>query len=170
MDLYGLKVGNESVEFSHAPLDWLGSVLAEDSELDHNELSGAFSNPPPDVAPAKLIVDSGTTYYAAESGVYDALSRHAKASCEATGLLPDITYRLRDTNGRMRDLVITHEDYNIGFCEAGFMRVNLKKEYGPAMLLGELFMRKYFTVHDRGDGHEKDARVGMARAREGVEF
>jgi len=48
------------------------------------------------------------------------------------------------------------------------MKLDIKKQYGPAMILGEVFMRHFFTVFSRGEGHLDQAKVGFARAKMGA--
>jgi len=44
------------------------------------------------------------------------------------------------------------------------MKATFWGEYGPAVMMGELFMRKYFIAFDRGDsGGSAEGRVGLAR-------
>mmetsp|Transcript_12786 Transcript_12786/g.39609 ORF Transcript_12786/g.39609 Transcript_12786/m.39609 type:complete len:89 (+) Transcript_12786:330-596(+) len=54
------------------------------------------------------------------------------------------------------------------FCRPAFMKLDVNRNYGPAMILGEVFMRHFFTVFSRGDSSPGQAMVGIARARLGV--
>jgi len=50
-------------------------------------------------------------------------------------------------SGEMRVLyMVTDPDDN---CDLAFMQIDLPKQHGPGMLLGEVFMRHYFTVFSR---------------------
>lgn len=49
-------------------------------------------------------------------------------------------------------------------CSPAFMRIDIPKEHGPGMVFGEVFLRNYYTVFDRGDGSDKEARMGFAPA------
>jgi len=119
-------------------------------------------------AAAKLIMDSGTTYFTADGALYDKLvEKLPSRSCTKTKDYPDITYKLKDTSGKFYDLKFTQDDYMVSddgeTCNLGFMRIAIPSDYGPAMILGELFMRKYFTVFNRGaSGGDTDASVGFA--------
>jgi len=50
-----------------------------------------------------------------------------------------------------------------------FMQIDLPEGYGPGMLLGEVFMRHYFTVFSRGDTSKDKSYIGFARAKVGAE-
>ena len=49
------------------------------------------------------------------------------------------------------------------------MQIDLPEGYGPGMLLGEVFMRHYFTVFSRGDSSAKPSYIGFAKAKVGDE-
>eukprot|EP00929_Paragymnodinium_shiwhaense_P007584 TRINITY_DN111499_c0_g1_i1.p1 TRINITY_DN111499_c0_g1~~TRINITY_DN111499_c0_g1_i1.p1 ORF type:complete len:537 (-),score=96.67 TRINITY_DN111499_c0_g1_i1:45-1655(-) len=159
IDLHGFYVGDTPMNFTEPDnedtMRW--------SSL--GELASDW-NAPPKTAPAKLIFDSGTAYYTAEDYLYQNLMD--RMSCDYRGS-PDVTYRLKDVDGNYHNLVLTQEDYMVAKCEPGFVKIPVPEKYGPAMLLGELFMRRYFTVFDRGDGSDGDARIGIARSRPGAD-
>jgi hypothetical protein len=159
MDLHAFYVGEEKMEFGGGGDSLLG--------VGENR----------DAAPAKLIVDSGTAYYTAEDALYHKIMD--KVSCGPNGVVedshgvetaPKLTYKLKDVDGNVRSLVILPEEYIVSACQPGIVRIPVPPKYGPAMILGELFMRKYFTVFDRGDGSDGDARIGFARSRPGADM
>jgi pepsin A len=151
-DLYGFYMGDKKMPFN----DPLGEgLLQEDKE--HMSVSGQPA--------AKLIVDSGTAYYTAEGYMYQSFMDEMKCDGRKP---PDLTYLLKDIHGQPHKLVLTSEDYMVAQCEPGYVKIPVPKKYGPAMLLGELFMRTYFTVFDRGAGGDNDARIGIARSRAGA--
>ncbi|CAK0898263.1 unnamed protein product [Prorocentrum cordatum] len=81
---------------------------------------------------------------------------------------PPITYTLRSAGGEPRDFVLDNTQYMTSredACLPAFMRIDVPPAHGPAMVLGEVFLRQYFSVFDRGDGSDADARVGFARAK-----
>merc|ERR1719313_886021 len=87
---------------------------------------------------------------------------------------PPLTYQLKDADGQLQSFVIPAEEYMVSDegganCEPAFMKIDIPKQHGPGMLLGEVFMRNYFTVFDRGDGDVSKARIGFARAKKGTE-
>merc|ERR1719235_2712503 len=85
---------------------------------------------------------------------------------------PPLTYVLKDAEGKLQNFVIPAEEYMVSdeggqTCEPAFMKIDIPKKYGPGMILGEVFMRNYFTVFDRADGNPEHAQVGFARAKKG---
>jgi len=121
----------------------------------------------------RLIIDSGTTYFTAPEGMHDQIvSMIPEASCGEVNSYPPITYVLKGADGQTYELIVSQETYMIGGyednCRPAFMALDVNAEYGPAMLLGEVFMRHFFTVFSRGDGDVKNAKVGFAPAKVGA--
>merc|ERR1719272_2648167 len=54
-------------------------------------------------------------------------------------------------------------------CRPAFMALDVSEKYGPAMILGEIFMRHFFTVFSRGDGDDANAKIGIAPAKIGAQ-
>jgi len=122
----------------------------------------------------RVILDSGTTYFTAPSDMYGAiLAQTPEAPCSTVDNYAPLKYVLRTTKGRLFELEVTQETYMIAdetgdVCRPAFMKLDVNRKYGPAMILGEVFMRRFFTVFSRGDGRPEQAKVGIARARLGV--
>jgi len=120
---------------------------------------------------AKAIVDTGTTFFTAEGQMFDeVMKRLPSAPCSQVSdrSHPPITYTLRSAGGEPRDFVLDNTQYMTSredACLPAFMRIDVPPAHGPAMVLGEVFLRQYFSVFDRGDGSDADARVGFARAK-----
>eukprot|EP00920_Eleutheroschizon_duboscqi_P028836 GHVT01070071.1.p1 GENE.GHVT01070071.1~~GHVT01070071.1.p1 ORF type:complete len:573 (-),score=54.21 GHVT01070071.1:286-2004(-) len=76
---------------------------------------------------------------------------------------PDLTYVLQGVSIVVRPseyIVRSNDD-----CRSAYMQIDVPSEFGHAYLLGSLaFMRHYFTVFRRGDGHSPSM-VGIAKAR-----
>jgi pepsin A len=118
----------------------------------------------------KLILDTGTTYFTAPPSICDKiLEKIPGGSCERTKNYPNLTYKLMDEDGVPYDLVVPPSVYMVTddgmYCEPAFMAIDVPGKYGPAFLLGEVFMRHWHTTFDRGDGSEGSAFVGFAPAK-----
>jgi len=122
--------------------------------------------------PPKAILDSGTTYFTAEKNVYEEIMQRIPiAPCsEVTGEThKPLTYTLKSAAGNLRDFVFTHDMYMAAKgtgeqaeCLPAFMQINVPKQHGPAMVLGDVFFRYYYAVFDRADGEGTNARLGLA--------
>ncbi|CAD7948646.1 unnamed protein product [Amoebophrya sp. A25] len=105
----------------------------------------------------KLVIDSGTTYFTAGKKLYKTLSeRLPPVDCDEINAqnYPPLAYVLQNAEtGKKEELLIPQEIYMVtdenGQCELAFMEIDLPHGYGPGMLLGEVFMRHYFTVFTR---------------------
>merc|ERR1719389_886551 len=129
----------------------------------------------PQTRKPQLIVDSGTTYFTAETGAYERIMAMIPAApCKKVSdkTHPPLRYQLKDTEGQIQEFKIAAEEYMVSdergdSCEPAFMKIDIPKKYGPGLILGEVFMRNYFTVFQRGDGSASDAKIGFARAKKG---
>merc|ERR1719428_572089 len=124
----------------------------------------------------KLIVDSGTTYFTAPGGLKEVIvDRLPRAPCSEVEKnpekYPDLSFVLRNKEGEQFELKVGQVTYMVeetpGNCAPGFMEINVKEQFGPAMILGELFMRHHFTVFSRGYT-DTEARIGFAKAKLGA--
>lgn len=120
-----------------------------------------------------LVIDTGTTYFTAPDSIYDAvMAQFPEVPCSQAEAYPPLTYVLRSGDKETYDLEVKQETYMVGddanFCVPAFMKLDVKKQYGPALILGEVFMRHFFTVFSRGSGNLSEARVGFAKARAGA--
>jgi hypothetical protein len=162
VDLYGFHIGDETLN--------LNSGLQQRVPDRRNK----YSPVPPSTMP-KLILDTGTTYFTAAGELYDQIrERLPSGNCQDTAKYPPIIYTLRDASGQVYNLSIPSTEYMVShsgtYCRLAFMELYVNEKYGPAMLLGEVFMRSYFTVYDRGNGDPANARVGFGKAKHSSEL
>lgn len=124
--------------------------------------------------PRHLIVDSGTTYFTAPKSMYPQIMQtFPVAPCSQVSSYPSLEYVLKSIYNQTFTLEISQETYMVmdeeDNCRPAFMQLDIgKKTVGPSMILGEVFMRHFFTVFSRGDGSLGQARVGFAHAKIGA--
>lgn len=115
----------------------------------------------------KAILDSGTSLLA---GPADEVAKLAQASgchrrlptgqyaclCSAVQHAPDITFTLSGNQFTLQgsDYIINGGSF---LCILGIMGIDVPAPAGPLWILGDVFMRKYYTVFDWGN-----ARLGFA--------
>lgn len=118
---------------------------------------------------SKAIIDSGTSLIAGPSdqvaklaalvGAHRFIMGEYLISCSAPA--PDISFVL---NGKTYTL--TKDEYTINsgpICLFAFMGIDIPAPAGPLWILGDVFMRKYYTVFDWGTNTRKP-RIGFALA------
>jgi hypothetical protein len=123
----------------------------------------------------RLIVDSGTTYFTAPGGLHtELIAKMPSGACSKVTdeTHPPLVYTLRGADNETYDLEVSQATYMIrdggDYCFPAVMSLNVAERLGPGMLLGEVFMKHFFTVFDRGDGDVKNAKVGFAPANIGA--
>ncbi|CAH0521759.1 unnamed protein product [Peronospora belbahrii] len=117
----------------------------------------------------KVIVDSGTSLIAGPKdevatlaalvGAHKFIMGEYLISCSAAA--PDISFVL---NGK--PYTLTKDEYTLKsgpICLFAFMGIDLPAPAGPLWILGDVFMRKHYTVFDWGTDSRKP-RVGFALA------
>jgi len=125
--------------------------------------------------PRYVLVDSGTTYFTAPTSMHThIMDTFPAAPCSQVSSYPPLEYVLKSIYNQTFSLQVSQETYMVtdqeDNCRPAFMQLDIKKQtYGPAMILGEVFMRHFFTVFSRGDGSVEQAKVGFARAKIGAE-
>jgi len=120
----------------------------------------------------KAIVDTGTTFFTAESALYSkVMDRIGTRSCNEVSKdsHPPVTFRLQNADGEPVDFVLNNMQYMTqsedgDLCSPAFMRIDIPWQHGPAMVLGEVFLRHYFSIFNRGDSTEDNAQVSFAPA------
>ncbi|KAI3316830.1 aspartic peptidase domain-containing protein, partial [Xylariaceae sp. AK1471] len=114
-----------------------------------------------------VILDTGTSLIALPSDLAELLNKEmgAKKSyngqytidCSARDSLPDMSFKLSGY-----DFAITPYDYILevsGSCISTFMGMDFPAPVGPLAILGDAFLRKWYSIYDLGKGT-----VGLAKA------
>jgi hypothetical protein len=118
----------------------------------------------------QAIVDSGTSLLTGPASDVAKIGAQLNGQQTAQGLyvvdcdqdFPDFTVLLENEDGKVREFALTGKDYIIKmkqYCVLGFLGLDLGS---PKWILGDIFMRKYYTVFDYSDF--KHGRVGIARS------
>jgi len=115
-------------------------------------------------SPCVAVVDSGTTFLSAPSSIARNLIQDLEATCINHDNLLPITYILRDSSGSAKEFTLDPKDYmeatsDGSICKPQIMPMDVQVPEGDLFILGDTFMKKFYTVFDRS----KDA-VGIARA------
>jgi len=131
----------------------------------------------------RAVVDTGTTLLTGPSHAVSTILNAIGLSCDLAKL-PTISYILTDINGQSHrfDLepkyYMETDDYladiegtaaslettavSTQACRPGFMALDVEEPRGPLYILGDVFMRKYFTVFSRAN----PPTVGFAKKKE----
>ncbi|KAL8797585.1 MAG: hypothetical protein Q9195_000402 [Heterodermia aff. obscurata] len=115
------------------------------------------------------ILDTGTSLIALPSTLSELLNKEigAKKSfsgqytidCEKRDELPDLSFTLTGYN-----FTISPHDYILevqGSCISSFMGIDIPEPVGPLAILGDAFLRKWYSVYDLGTNS-----VGLAAAKQ----
>lgn len=115
-----------------------------------------------------VILDTGTSLIALPSNMAEMMNKEIGAKkgfngqysidCSARDSLPDVTFTLSGYN-----FTITPNDYILeasGSCVSTFMGMDFPEPVGPLAILGDAFLRPWYSIYDLGAGT-----VGLAKAR-----
>jgi saccharopepsin len=115
------------------------------------------------------ILDTGTSLIALPSTMAELLNKEIGAKkgfngqytveCNKRDSLPDLTFTLSGYN-----FSITPYDYILevqGSCISSFMGMDFPEPVGPLAILGDAFLRKWYSIYDLGNGA-----VGLAKAQQ----
>ncbi|KAI1259597.1 aspartic peptidase domain-containing protein [Xylariaceae sp. FL1019] len=115
-----------------------------------------------------VILDTGTSLIALPSDLAELLNKEMGAKkgyngqysidCAKRDSLPDVTFKLSGY-----DFSISAYDYILevsGSCISTFMGMDIPAPAGPLAILGDAFLRKYYSIYDLGKGT-----VGLAKAK-----
>jgi len=158
------------LQWIHVSKPFYWEVNLIDIEYD-GVSTGACVSPP-----CKAVIDTGTSLLTGPSAYTRKMLKQLGVdhSCGNQHSLKKITYILSDDNGEYRFDIEPHfyvlasqtkrVDGSPKFCRAGFMALDVPKPRGPLFILGDVFMRKYYTVFDRDN-----QRIGLAHAKDADE-
>lgn len=115
-----------------------------------------------------VILDTGTSLNVIPSSLAELLNAEMGAKkgyngqytieCEKRNSLPDITFSLSGSN-----YTLPATDYILevsGSCISTFQGMDIPEPAGPLAILGDAFLRRYYSVYDLGNNA-----VGLARAK-----
>lgn len=113
-------------------------------------------------------IDTGTSLIALPSGLAEILNSQIGAQkswsgqytveCDSRDSLPDLTFTFSGYN-----FTLSPYDYTLdmsGSCVSAFMGMDIAAPVGPLAIIGDSFLRKYYSVYDL----ERDA-VALAKAK-----
>jgi saccharopepsin len=113
-------------------------------------------------------IDTGSSLFAVPTATADEINQRLGATksplggqytldCSKLGSLPDLELQF---GGKKMSLAST--DYILeaqGQCVSGFMGMDIPEPAGPIWIVGDVFLRRYYTIYDLGNN-----RVGFAEA------
>jgi len=127
----------------------------------------------------KAIVDTGTALITADTKSFRKIMAHAPTvPCDeiTPKTHPPMVFTFRRQDGTLRDFELTYEQYmtqevtdDKTYCRTAMMESQVPPAHGPAVILGEVFLRHFFAVFHRGDGKPNSAHIGFARAAHGTD-
>lgn len=127
-----------------------------------------FGDNTADLENTGVILDTGTSLIALPSALAELLNKEIGAKkgfngqytveCDTRDSLPDLTFTLTGN-----DFTITSYDYILevqGSCISAFMGMDFPEPVGPLAILGDAFLRKWYSVYDVGSSS-----VGLAKSK-----
>ncbi|KAK9777619.1 putative Peptidase A1 domain-containing protein [Seiridium cardinale] len=134
-------------------------------EVDLDAIS--FGDETAELENTGVILDTGTSLIALPSDLAELLNAEIGAKkgfngqytvdCSVRDSLPDVSFKLSGY-----DFAITPYDYILevqGSCISTFMGMDFPAPVGPLAILGDAFLRKWYSIYDLGKGT-----VGLAKA------
>ncbi|XP_008578656.1 PREDICTED: cathepsin E isoform X1 [Galeopterus variegatus] len=118
----------------------------------------------------QAIVDTGTSLLTGPSDKIKQLQKAIGASpmdgeyavvCDNLNVMPDVTFVINGVSYTLSPTAYTLVDFVDGmqFCGSGFQGLDIQVPDGPLWILGDVFIRQFYSVFDRGNN-----RVGLAPA------
>ncbi|KAG9230309.1 putative vacuolar protease A [Amylocarpus encephaloides] len=135
-------------------------------EVDLNAIT--FGDATAELDNTGVILDTGTSLIALPSTLAELLNKEMGAKkgyngqytveCDKRDSLPDMSFNLSGYN-----FTITPYDYILevqGSCISSFMGMDFPEPVGPLAILGDAFLRKWYSIYDLGKGT-----VGLAASK-----
>ncbi|XP_026190971.1 phytepsin-like [Cyclospora cayetanensis] len=105
-------------------------------------------------------VDTGSSLVTGPTSVINPLIQALDVGDDCSNIesLPTLTFVLKDVYGRLVNFTLEPRDYIVeeidskshpSSCAAGFMAMDVPAPRGPLFVLGNSFIRKYYTIFDR---------------------
>ncbi|XP_045643461.1 cathepsin E isoform X1 [Ursus americanus] len=118
----------------------------------------------------QAIVDTGTSLITGPSDKVKQLQKAIGAEpmdgeygveCANLNVMPDVTFTINGISYTLQPTAYTLLDFVDGmeFCSSGFQGLDIQPPAGPLWILGDVFIRRFYSVFDRGNN-----RVGLAPA------
>lgn len=114
----------------------------------------------------KVAVDTGTSLITGPSDAIDVMASQIQVDPDCDNLgLPLIEFVMSGTKYPMasEEYILKFQSGDQTKCMAGFRPLNIPAPRGPIWIMGDVFLRVYYTVFDRSGPN--GARVGLARAK-----
>jgi len=128
-----------------------------------------FGDSKAELADTGVILDTGTSLIVLPSTLAELLNKEMGAKkgyngqytveCDKRDELPDLTFTLSG-----KDFSITPYDYILevqGSCISTFTPMDIPPPTGPLAILGDAFLRKWYSVYDLGNN-----KVGLAKSKQ----
>ncbi|XP_045039387.2 cathepsin E [Desmodus rotundus] len=117
-----------------------------------------------------LLMDTGTSLLTGPSGDIKHLQKAIGAEpkdgdyaveCDNLNVMPDVIFTINGVPYILQPTAYTLVDFVDGMelCLSGFQGLDMQPPPGPLWILGDVFIRQFYSVFDRGNN-----RVGLARA------
>jgi hypothetical protein len=170
-----LFFGGPDPKFYHGEITWMPvmrqfywEIRLQDIAIGNNRLHlcDQGSEYATDAQGCKIVFDTGTSLIAGPS---DAVMRimdqlQVDQHCNDISVLPDLHMHFGGKQFTLHpsDYVLGGNSVEMGeSCKLGFMPLDVPRPRGPLWILGDVFMRKFYTVFDRAE-----ERVGIALSNE----